>query len=308
VDATKQGAAGTFTGNFPPDRAAWDEALEPSRPPRIAGLDRAGEDGRMTEDHHPTAVPLARGGAIPLVGLGTWQMSGRRCYDAVRCALDAGYRHVDTAAIYGNEREVGRALRDSGVPREEVFVTTKLPPANARAVRATIAASLRALATDYVDLWLIHWPPRGRARPDTWAEFLGVRDDGLARAVGVSNYSTGQLDELIRASGEAPAVNQIRWAPSLYDAERQDEHRRRGVVLEGYSPFRSTDLDHPVLTRIAAEHGVSAAQVVLRWHVDHGVVVIPKSSTPERIRENFDLSGFALRAEELRRIDALAAG
>jgi 2,5-diketo-D-gluconate reductase A len=261
----------------------------------------------MTNDHDQPAVPLARDGTIPLVGLGTWQMSGRRCYDAVRYALEVGYRHIDTADVYGNEREVGRAVRDSGVPREEVFVTTKMPPGSAGRERRAIDASLRALATGYVDLWLIHWPPRGQASRRTWKEFLAVRDEGLARAVGVSNYRTSQLDELIETSGEAPALNQIRWAPTLYDAGRLAEHRRRGIVLEGYSPFKSTDLRHPVLAEIAAGHGVSPAQVVLRWHVDHEVVVIPKSARPERIASNFDVFGFSLTDEELRRIDRLSA-
>jgi 2,5-diketo-D-gluconate reductase A len=262
----------------------------------------------MTSDRSQPAVTLDPGGAMPLVGLGTWQMTGTRCQAAVRAALDVGYRHIDTATMYGNEREVGRAVRDSGVPPEQVFVTTKLPPGAAGRERRTLDASLRALGTDHVDLWLVHWPPAGRALVQTWKEFLAVRDDGLARAVGVSNYSTSQLDELMQATGEVPQVNQIRWGPALYDPTLLAEHRRRGVVLEGYSPFKSTDLRDPVLVEIAVNHGVSPAQVVLRWHVDHGVVVIPKSATPERIAANFDIFGFSLTDEELRRIDGLSAG
>jgi 2,5-diketo-D-gluconate reductase A len=243
---------------------------------------------------------------MPLVGLGTWQMTGQRCLQAVRYALEVGYRHVDTATIYRNEREVGRAIRDSGVPREEVFVTTKLPPGNAGRERRTLDDSLRALGTDHVDLWLVHWPPRGRALVPTWQELLAARDAGLARAVGVSNYSTGQLDQLIAATGQAPQVNQIPWAPALHDPARLAQHRQRGIVLEGYSPFKNTDLRHPVLAEIAAAHGVTPAQVVLRWHVDHEVVVIPKSATPERIAANFDVFGFSLTEEELARIDGLS--
>ncbi len=138
-----------------------------------------------------------------------------------------------------------------------------------------------------------------------WRELLAARDENLTRAVGVSNYGTGQIDELIQATEENPAVNQIRWSPSLYDRQRHLEHRDRGVVLEGYSPFKTTDLSDPVLTRIAAAHDVSPAQVVLRWHVDHEIVVIPKSVTPERIRANFDIWHFSLTAEEMRDIDAL---
>jgi 2,5-diketo-D-gluconate reductase A len=184
-------------------------------------------------------------------------------------------------------------------------ITTKLPPERAGRERQTISASLDALETDHVDLWLIHWPPRRGASVDTWREFLAVRDEGLTRAVGVSNFSIAQLDELIDRTGETPAVNQIRWSPSLYDAARVADHRQRGVVLEGYSPFKSTDLGDPVLVRIAEAHGVTPAQVVLRWHIDHGIPVIPKSVTPERIRSNFEVFGFSLTDDERRQIDAL---
>jgi 2,5-diketo-D-gluconate reductase A len=252
-------------------------------------------------------VKLSGGGSMPLLGFGTWQISGRQAYESVAHALQVGYRHIDTATMYGNEDQVGRALRDSEVPREEVFVTTKLPPRQVNRVRRTIEESLRALGTDYVDLWLIHWPPGGEARPDTWREMLAIRDEGLARAVGVSNYSTAQLDELIEATGEAPSVNQIRWSPPLYDAETVREHRDRGVALEGYSPFRAGNLRDPELADIAAAHGVTPAQVVLRWHVDHNIVVIPKSVTPGRIESNFDIFGFSLSADEVARIDALGS-
>jgi 2,5-diketo-D-gluconate reductase A len=223
----------------------------------------------MTADRRQPTVALDRAGAMPLVGLGTWQMRGARCQAAVRAALEVGYRHIDTATIYGNEREVGRAVRDSGVPREQVFVTTKLPPGNAGRERRTLTES---------------------------------------RAVGVSNYSPARLDELIDATGQAPQVNQIPWAPALHDAALLDAHRRRGVVLEGYSPFKNTDLRHPVLADIAARHGVTPAQVVVRWHVDHQVVVIPKSANPGRIAANFDVFGFSLGDEELGRIDGLSTG
>ncbi|WP_433390531.1 aldo/keto reductase [Micromonospora sp. KLBMP9576] len=259
-------------------------------------------------DHEQPTVVLPGGDRMPLLGFGTWQATGRAGYDAVLTALDAGYRHVDTATMYGNEEECGRALRDSGLRREDVFVTTKLPPERVGRERATIEESLAALGVDRVDLWLVHWPPADPAQSvPVWREMLAARDAGLARAVGVSNYATAQIDELIQATGERPAVNQIRWSPSLYDRRSHEEHRDRGVVLEGYSPFKSTDLADPVLARIAAAHDVSPAQVVLRWHVDHGIVVIPKSVTPERIRANADIFGFSLTAEELRDIDALGS-
>jgi 2,5-diketo-D-gluconate reductase A len=261
----------------------------------------------VTADRGQPTVALDRAGPMPLVGLGTWQMTGARCQAAVRSALEVGYRHIDTATMYRNEREVGRAVRDSGVPREQVFITTKLPPGAAGRERRTLDNSLRALGMDHVDLWLVHWPPRGRALVSIWKELLAVRDQGLARAVGVSNYSLAQLDELIAVTGAAPQVNQIPWAPTRYDAALLGEHRRRGVVLEGYSPFKNTNLRHPLLVEIAARHGVTPAQVVLRWHIDHEVVVIPKSVTPERITTNFDVWGFSLTSEELARIDRLSA-
>lgn len=261
------------------------------------------DDGAGRAGSGSTTVKLAGGGALPLVGFGTWQLRGKQAYEAVRYALEVGYRHLDTATMYGNEAEVGRALRDSGVPREEVFITTKLPPGNAGRERATIAASLRALGTDYVDLWLIHWPPGVDAGLPSWREFLAVQGDGQARAVGVSNYDLAQLDALTEATGQAPAVNQVPWSPSQHDPEVLAGHRERKVVLEGYSPLKGTRLDAPRITEIARRHGVTPAQVALRWHIEREIPVIPKSSNRERIASNFDLYGFALSTEELERLE-----
>ncbi|WP_265521777.1 aldo/keto reductase [Oerskovia flava] len=258
----------------------------------------------MTPTPIPT-VPLP-GGDMPLLGLGTWQSEGDDAYRSVRHALDVGYRHVDTATGYGNEDQVGRALAESGVARSDVFVTTKLPPDAAGRERATLEASLRDLGTDYVDLWLIHWPPNKEASPWVWEQFLTLRDEGLVRSVGVSNYSVEQVDILSEQTGQTPAVDQIPWSPADYDQRLAGELARRGVVLEGYSPFKRTDLDSPVLRDVAEAHGVTPAQVVLRWHIDHGFVVIPKSVTPERIEANFDVAGFTLDAEQLAQVDALA--
>ncbi len=257
------------------------------------------------------AVDLGHGVAMPMVGFGTWQLHGRSAYEAVRHALRAGYRHIDTATIYRNEPEVGRALRDSGLDRNDVFVTTKLPPGNAGRARATISQSLTALGTDHVDLWLVHWAPRGRASPQLWQEFLALRDEGLTRAVGVSNYSVRQIDELIavseggRGGGRGPAVNQIPWSPSRYDPALLAAHAERGVAVEGYSPLKGTRLRDPVLAEIAAKHQVTPAQVVLRWHLELGIIIIPKSARPERIESNLDLFGFTLTAEEIARINRL---
>jgi 2,5-diketo-D-gluconate reductase A len=250
-------------------------------------------------------VPLRADGAMPLLGLGTWQLRGRQAYDPVLHALRFGYRHIDTATAYGNEAEIGRAVRDSGVPRTDIFITTKLPPDRTGRELSTIERSLADLGTDYVDLWLIHWPPRGMASPSTWREVLAVQKIGLARAVGVSNYSTEQIDELIADSGVTPAVNQIRWSPFLHDPVRVAELRERGIVLEGYSPFKAARLGHPVLVEIARRHGVTSAQVVLRWHIEHEFVVIPKSAHRERIETNAEIFGFALSRDEMAEIDAL---
>ncbi|MCO8271227.1 aldo/keto reductase [Actinoplanes sp. TRM 88003] len=244
---------------------------------------------------------------MPLLGFGTWQLHGDSAYQAVRDALEAGYRHLDTATMYGNEAEVGRALRDSGVQRDQVFITTKLPAERAGQERRTIEASLRDLGVDAIDLWLIHWPPhRGRSVP-VWQAFVEAREAGLTRAIGVSNYDSAEIDELTAETGVTPAVNQIRFGPSLYDPAVLTAHRERGVVLEGYSPFKTTNLHDPALTRIAATHGVDPARVVLRWHIQHEIVVIPKSKTPERIARNADLTNFVLTEEEMQAIDALGS-
>jgi diketogulonate reductase-like aldo/keto reductase len=243
--------------------------------------------------------------AMPLLGFGTWQLRGDRGYEAVRYALEVGYRHLDTATMYGNEAEVGRALRDSGVPREDVFLTSKLPPGNAGRERATIQASLRALGVGYLDLWLIHWPPRERAGLASWREFLAVRADGLARAVGVSNYDLDQLDLLADATGTLPAVNQVAWSPRQHDPRLLAGHRQRSVVLAGYSPLKGSRLGDRALSEIAQRYGVTPAHVVLRWHLEHGIPVIPKSAHRTRIAANADLFGFSLTADEVARMDAL---
>lgn len=259
----------------------------------------------MTSATIPTLA--LRGADIPMLGLGTWLSEDDEAERAVRTALRLGYRHVDTATGYGNEQQVGRGLASSGVPRSEVFVTTKLPPDHAGRERETLETSLTKLGTRYVDLWLVHWPPHGAATPATWERFIELRDEGLVRAIGVSNYSIAQIDELIAATGEAPAINQIPWSPADFDAGLLAAHADRGVAVEGYSPFKRTDLTHPVLTEIAAAHAVSTTQVVLRWHLEHAVVVIPKSTHPERLAANLDAARFSLTADDVARIDGLGA-
>jgi 2,5-diketo-D-gluconate reductase A len=246
------------------------------------------------------------GGAIPVVGLGTWQAEGGAAERAVSAALQLGYRHVDTATGYGNEAEVGRALATVGIDRDDVFVTTKLPPERVGRERRTLTESLLALHLDHLDLWLIHWPPGGGAAPATWEAFRTARDEGLVRSIGVSNYSVAQIDQLIQATGEAPAVNQIPYSPTDHDPALLAAHRDRGIVVEGYSPLKRSDLRAPALVDAAAAHDVTAAQVVLRWHLQHEVVVIPKSTDRQRIAANLDVLGFELTDEEMSRIDALA--
>src|SRR5487761_1788021 len=264
---------------------------------------QAGTMGHMTQTPHSPTVTLAEGVVMPLVDFGTWQLRGQRGYDAIRFALERGYRHIDTATMYGNEAEVGRALLDSRIDRRDVFLTTKLQSGGVGRERETYTASL---GTDYVDLWLVHWPPGNQARPQVWQELLAARDDGLARSVGVSNYSIRQIDELISATGQAPAVNQIPWSPSSYDPRLLADSRERGVVVEGYSPLKGTNLRDRALAAIASAHQVTPAQVVLRWHIEHGIAVIPKSADRARIAANFDLFSFRLSPEEVARIDALS--
>jgi 2,5-diketo-D-gluconate reductase A len=260
-----------------------------------------------TTSPHDMRARLVGGGEIPLVGLGTWRLTGDAARDAVGWALDAGYRHIDTATAYGNERDVGRAIQAGSVARDDLFVTTKMPAEDVGRERATLEASLAALATDHVDLWLVHWPPGDTAGVKPWREFVRAREDGLTRAIGVSNYSLAQIDELTEATGVTPEVNQIRWSPSLFDQTTLDGHRERGIVLEGYSPFRAGGLDHAVLLDIAAAHRATAAQVVIRWHLQHEIVVIPKSARRERIVDNVDVAGLVLTEPDMRAIDGIGA-
>jgi diketogulonate reductase-like aldo/keto reductase len=250
-------------------------------------------------------VNLPGGTVLPMIGFGTWQLDSKTAYESVRAALDVGYRHIDTATLYRNEADVGRAVKDSGIDREQIFITTKLRPQDARHARRTLESSLRHLGTGYVDLWLIHWPTGPDDLVPTWEELLRAKDAGLIRNAGVSNYSPAQIDLLTEATGQQPPVNQIPWSPAEHDPDLLAEHRRRGVVVEGYSGLKNTDLNHPVLAEMAQRHGVTPAQVVLRWHLEHDIVILPRSARPERIASNFDLDGFSLTKEDVAAIDTL---
>jgi diketogulonate reductase-like aldo/keto reductase len=252
------------------------------------------------------SLSLPGGGAMPLLGFGTWQL-GADTADAVATALAAGYRHLDTATMYRNEDGVGRALADSGLPRGEVFVTTKVTPRHHGREREILSESLRMLETDRVDLWLVHAPSDRATNESLWRSFVEAQRDGLTTDIGVSNFTAGQIDALADATGVLPAVNQIEWSPLLHDPAVVEEYRERGVVLEGYSGLRGGVLDHAVVTGIADRVGRTPAQVVLRWHLQHGIVAIPRSRRPDRIRANADLAGFELSADDVAALDGLGA-
>ncbi len=260
----------------------------------------------MTDQHHGLPAVSLGPVSMPLLGFGTWPIGDADVNRAVELALQAGYRHLDTATGYGNETGIGRALAGSDLPREDVFVTTKLPPDRAGQERQTLEESLTMLGLDHVDLWLVHWPPGGRAAPEVWQQVVRAQQDGLATAVGVSNYSLEQIDEITEGVGVPPAVNQIRWGPLLYDPDQVDGLRRRGVVLEGYSPLKASNLDDPTLQSIAAEHDSTSAQVVIAWHIAHGFVVIPKSARPERILANAEAIRLPLTQAQVGAVDALS--
>lgn len=259
----------------------------------------------MTNDYAEPAAALTSG-RMPLLGFGTWQISNRDAPQATAYALQAGYRHIDTATMYQNESGIGKALASVGLPRESVFVTTKLPPAHAGRERRTLGESLTKLGLDYVDLWLVHWPPNGQAAPRVWQQFIRAQQEGLTKAIGVSNYSLRQIDELIQVTGVVPQVNQIRWGPSLYDPALVSGLQQRGVVLEGYSPFKVSNLKDPTLVSIATRHDATAAQVIVAWHIAHGFVVIPKSVRRERIVANAAGVRIELTPEDVAMIDNLS--
>ena len=260
----------------------------------------------MTTNDYAEPAAALTSGRMPLLGFGTWQISNRDAPKTTADALQAGYRNIDTATMYQNESGIGKALASAALPRESVFVTTKLPPAHAGRERRTLGESLTKLGLDYVDLWLVHWPPNGQAAPRVWQQFIRAQQEGLTKAIGVSNYSLRQIDELIQVTGVVPQVNQIRWGPSLYDPAMVSGLQQRGVVLEGYSPFKVSNLKDPTLVSIATGHDATAAQVVVAWHIAHGFVVIPKSVRRERIVANAAGVRIMLSAEEVTMIDDLS--
>jgi 2,5-diketo-D-gluconate reductase B len=266
-----------------------------------------------SETWAPSGVPtlaLPGGGAMPALGLGTWQLRGQACEAAVRTALDLGYRHIDTAEMYANEAEVGRGLAASGVPRERVFITTKVWPDHFRAaaLKKAAADSLARLRTDYVDLLLLHWPSREVPLEETVPALVEVAEREQARAIGVSNFSVQQLQHAARLSRLPIANNQVELHV-LHPQRALLEHARaHGVTVTAYSPLAKGRLaDHPALTRIGAGYGKTAAQVALRWLVQQGdVAVIPKATRAPNLRANAQIFDFTLSPDDLRQLAALA--
>jgi diketogulonate reductase-like aldo/keto reductase len=246
-----------------------------------------------------------RGGLeMPVLGLGTYRMHDEAAAVAVRSALEAGYRLIDTAALYDNETGVGKGIADSEVPRGEILVQTKLRGVDQgfdQALRAFDASRAR-LGLDYVDLYLIHWPlPRLDRYVDSWRALLKLRDEGLVRDVGVSNFTVAHLDRLVAETGVAPVVNQVELHPFFIQEDLLAQDTAAGIATQAWQPLarKTSLLAEPALAAIAAGHGVTPAQVVLRWHLQRGVIPIPKSATPARRRANLDVFDFALSAEEM---------
>jgi diketogulonate reductase-like aldo/keto reductase len=249
---------------------------------------------------------------IPQLGFGVFQVPPDDTAEAVTRAFDAGYRHIDTAAAYQNEAEVGQAFHASGLDREDVFITTKCFNTDHGYEEAQNAfrQSLERLGLDHVDLYLIHWPVPSRDRyVETWKAFIELQSEGLVRAIGVSNFQPDHLRRIVDETGVTPAVNQVELHPRLQQAGLRREHDDRGIVTEAWSPLaQGAVLDDPTITAIAAEHDKTPGQVVIRWHLQLGNVVIPKSVTPERIEQNFDVFDFHLSGDEMAAIEALDAG
>ncbi len=253
---------------------------------------------------------LADGHAMPVLGLGTWPLDDDGAHAVVGDALRAGYRLVDTATNYGNERGVGRAVRDADIPREQLFVTTKLPGAQHghREALAGLDESLDRLGLEYVDLYLIHWPlPMVGKYVETWQAFVELRDQGKAHSIGVSNFTPAQIEEVTEATGVRPVVNQIEVHPEFSQAGLHAWHEAHAIVTESYSPLGpDTDvLAHPGITEVAAALGRTPAQVILRWHVQLGAIPIPKSADPARLRQNLAVFDFELDAGQMAVLDGV---
>lgn len=260
----------------------------------------------------PSAVPditLNDGNTIPQIGFGVWQVPNDEVAEAIKVALDAGYRSIDTAQGYDNEEGVGQAIRDCGIPREQLYVTSKLRTKD-QGFDDTLRSfdgSLKRLGLDYLDLFLIHWPvPAHNKYPEAFKAFVRLQQEGRVRSIGVSNFLTEHLQRVIDETGVTPAVNQIEVHPEYQQRGEREFHKRNNIQIESYSPLGSgAVLDNATIKEMARDKGKSVAQVILRWHVQEGLIVIPKSVTPERIRENLQIFDFELSGEDMRRIAGL---
>jgi len=257
-------------------------------------------------------IRLADGHDMPQLGFGVWQVENDEVGEPVRVALDSGYRLIDTAEGYGNEAGVGETIAGSGVPREDIFLTTKLNNSRHGYDEAIKACdeSLERLGTDYLDLYLIHWPlPMYDQYVDTWRAFIKLREEGKVRSIGVSNFLPEHIDRLIAETGTLPVINQIELHPEFQQREVRTYHADRGIHLEAYSPLGSgAVLDNPAIGSIAEAHGRSPAQVILRWQIQEGIIAIPKSVTPERIKANLELFDFELDGDDIAAIETLDKG
>ena len=263
---------------------------------------------RLTDSKQTVTFTLNNGVRIPAVGLGVFQSSpGLMTLNAVTFALEVGYRHIDTAALYRNERDVGIAIRTSGIPRDQLFVTTKLWNSDHgydQALRA-FDASLSRLGLDYIDLFLIHWPVPEK-RLETWTALERLYHEGRVRAIGVSNFTVGHLNELLDRCRVVPAVNQIEFSPFLYQEDVLEFCQSHGILVEGYSPLtKGQRLHDPDIVSIAMKYGRTPAQVLIRWCFQHGVVPLPKSVHPLRIESNLKIFDFELAEEDMVRLDSL---
>jgi diketogulonate reductase-like aldo/keto reductase len=257
-------------------------------------------------------LPLRDGEQIPQLGFGVFQVPPRETEEVVAQALTTGYRHIDTAAAYRNEGAVGQAIRASGLDRGEVFVTTKCfnDDHGYEQAKHALAASLERLEMSHVDLYLIHWPvPIHDKYVETWKAFIEARAEGLVRSIGVSNFNPAHLERIIRETGETPAINQVELHPYFQQRGLRREHEQLGILTEAWSPLaQGKVLDDPAIVAIADAHGKTPGQVVIRWHLQLGNVVIPKSVTPARIEENLDVFDFELSAAEMESIEGLDRG
>lgn len=260
----------------------------------------------MTDQTH---IALNDGARIPQVGLGVWQTPNDEAAPAVKAALSAGYRHVDTAAVYENEEGVGEGIRQSGIDRSEIYLTTKLwnTEQGYEQTLKAFDASLKRLGTDYVDLYLIHWPSAHRGLfVDTWKAFVKLKEEGRAKSIGVSNFYPEHIEKIIAETGVTPVINQIELHPDFQQREARAFHEKHGIATQSWSPLgQGKLLAHPAIADIAAKLDRTPAQVIIRWHIDNGLVVIPKSVTPSRISENFKVFDFKLSAEDLDTLNGL---